>query len=94
MYCKCPQIQSNNPKLGMPITTLRDYEVVADAGSKNPFSDTTATDGGTGTFTVYITSRPSKKYANSLALCPDSLSDKDCKGLPAVIIMRIYTSGM
>jgi hypothetical protein len=61
MYCKCPQIQSNNPKLGMPITTLRDYEVVADAGSKNPFSNTTATDGGTGTFTVYITSRPSKK---------------------------------
>jgi hypothetical protein len=78
----------------MPITTLRDYELVPDAGSKNPFSDTTATESGKGTYTVHISARKTTKYANSLSLCPDSMSDKECKGLPAVIVFRVYTGGM
>jgi hypothetical protein len=94
MYSLYPQVQSNNPKLGMPITTLRDYELVPDAGSINPFLDTSATESGKGTFTVYLSSRKSTKYANSLSLCPDSMSDKECKGAPAVILIRVYTAGM
>jgi hypothetical protein len=76
------------------MTTLRDYEVIPDPGSKNPFSDKSATQSGTGTFTIHLSSRKNNNFLNSLNLCPDSWSDEECKGKPAVVMMRLYFGGM
>lgn len=84
-------LQCYNVQQGQPISTIRDYEIVPDAGSKNPFSDPSAAV-GTGQYSVYVTlKKDSTRFPNSLSVCPGTGSN--CFLATALIIMRLYVSG-
>jgi hypothetical protein len=77
----------------MPVSSLADFEIKPDAGSVNPFNDTSSGQGGVGTYTIHVTLRKDARFANSLALCPDGATAKQCSSATALIIVRIYASG-
>jgi len=89
-------LQSNNPEVGFPVTTIKDYEIVPDAGSgRNPFA--TDSDEPVGTYTLHVTPTGKQKDAkgkllpNQLALCPEGYDMRKCRSVNAVMLMRFYT---
>ena len=85
-------LQSNNPKVGFPLATIRDFEIKPDPGSgKNPYAEEVA-EKDVGTYTIYVTPRGDQGNLNEIALCTDDMSDAECTQVNAVMIMRYYTS--
>ena len=93
-------LQSNNPKVGFPLATIRDFEVKPDPGVnakgkpwKNPYMPgEEVPDDEVGSYTIYVTPRGDKGYPNEINLCTQDMSDMECAKTNAVMILRFYTS--
>ena len=84
-------LQSINYRIGIPIATIRDFEIQADPGTgQNPYTEEVADD-QVGTYTIHVTPRGDQGHLNEIAVCAEGMADEDCTQLAAVI-MRFYTS--
>jgi hypothetical protein len=85
-------LQSNNPNIGFPLATIRDFEIAPDPGSgKNPYNETARPE-EVGTYTIYVTPFGDQGLPNELSLCTPDMSTSSCRSVNAVMIMRYYTS--
>jgi hypothetical protein len=93
-------LQSNNPKVGFPLATIRDFEIKPDPGVnakgkpwKNPYvQGEEVPDDEVGSYTIYVTPRGDKGYPNEISLCTEDMSNMECGRTNAVMILRFYTS--
>jgi hypothetical protein len=85
-------LQSNNVDVGFPISTIKDYEIEVDdpGNTRNPFAEDS--DRPIGTYTINVTPRGDQGLKNELSLCPESMTDRQCRSVNAVMLMRFYTS--